>query len=280
LRTVARIGLGIIILLLLAIPAWPLINLALVPYRVSAALHNEDLQQRVSDLTALQADYPQENQQALLRLADDSDAVTRSRAVSYLVNTNASPRVTNAFLQHLLNDPAGEVRLCCAVALLSDQSLDVQQAFIQSLKDKNEQVVRVAIAALRRRGGAAVVKPLFGLLHHASWNVRLDACKALIALNVADSRVVATVETLSHEPEAAAYDAQVATTEQREHELGRVPELNWGWGKINTILKQAKMIVATNPHPKKTPKPATTVLRFGPATPTATPLPQGAPATD
>ncbi|MBV9469725.1 MAG: hypothetical protein JO316_10295 [Abitibacteriaceae bacterium] len=38
-RTVARIGLGIFILLLLAIPAWPLINRALVPYHVNAALH-------------------------------------------------------------------------------------------------------------------------------------------------------------------------------------------------------------------------------------------------
>lgn len=272
-RRVAKIGLAVCMLPVLAIPALPLINRALVPSRTAAALHEEDVQQRVSTIAALQADYPQESQQALRRLIEDPDVTTRSRAAAYLVNSAAAPTVANALLRHLLTDPVGEVRLCCAVGLLPLTTPDAQQAFIQVLQDQNDKVVQVAVVALRRRGGAAVVKPLFGLLHHPSWDVRLAACKALIALNVADSRVIATLETLSHEPEAAAYDAKMEVAERREHEQGHVPEFTWGWGKINTVLKQAKMIAATNPRHKRQQPSRLPLPTPSPVTPTDTPLP-------
>jgi hypothetical protein len=125
----------------------------------------------------------------------------------------------------------------------------VTEAYRCALGDSFDKVAQIACVELGSRGGAENADALIRVLDHPSWRVRLEACKALITLGKADQRVVATLEAMSREPEAGTYDAQCDDFERIQQEvaqeLGESPP--WGrlWGKLHSILEQARNLSAS-----------------------------------
>ena len=84
----------------------------------------------------------------------------------------------------------------------------VDTAYVGALNDSSEKVVQIACLVMGQRGGDEGLAALRNLLGHPSWRVRLEACKAFITRHPAGTEVLATLEAMSREPEAAVYDAE------------------------------------------------------------------------
>ena len=130
-------------------------------------------------------------------------------ANSFIGIVEKSPQVRDKILSHLANNKDSKVRGQCAMAFMADTATSpkVLDAFLRALKDPSEQVVSVVCTQLGLWGGEETIKALFGTLSHPSWMVRLSVCQALMQLQVADTRVVAALERMAHEPEATVYNA-------------------------------------------------------------------------
>ena len=99
---------------------------------------------------------------------------------------------------------------------------------------------------MRDRGGADGTAALFSALNHPNWEVRLGVCTALITQGTADSRVVATLEAMSQESEAAVYDAENEAATEMARELwdavGQGDLADRCWGKLQTIIARAREV--------------------------------------
>ena len=86
------------------------------------------------------------------------------------------------------------------------------------------------------------------MLNHSSWHVRLIACITLIQQKTADQRVVATLEALMREPEAAehdAFDEKLRDFNKDEGLLSSADEAELHrWGKMALILEKAREVAA------------------------------------
>jgi HEAT repeat protein len=186
----------------------------------------------------------------LLNALEESDDRLRRRAAWILTKPSFKEfsGVTNAFISHLRNDSSDDVRLTCAIGLMSRETPQVREVYIHAIKDKNEKVAQISCLQLGSYGGEKAIAALFErLAHNSTWCVRLQICKALITAKAADQRVVTTLEKMSLEPEAKEYDAQndeFAKIYQEIHsKMPNEPKIKM-WGKIGTILEQAKQIAA------------------------------------
>jgi hypothetical protein len=149
---------------------------------------------------------------------------------------------TKALISGLLSDGSDRERYRFAVKLMRIEEPEVKQAYIQALSDSSDRVAQIACLQLSWRGRTEAEKALYRVLEHPSWRVRLEACKAFIVLKAVNRQVVAALEQMAQEPEAAEYNAQIEMFDSIMVDANLDNELEM-WGRIDTILEQARRIV-------------------------------------
>lgn len=233
--------------------------------RLAEILKTTNGLERMQKITTLRDSHPHEALEAVIRLMHSPDRTLRRLAGSSLswfrefAGTKAAKLVD--MLQHHEDE---RVRLSCAIYLMQVRNPVVDAAFLRALNDPFVRVAQIACVEVGARAGAQAAEALFKTMDHASWRVRLEACKALITLKKADARVVSALEAMSREPEAAVYDAEcdewgldmealmafgeasgiLPKTEKDRLSTQAPPEL---WGKLSTIIARARHIAATLP---------------------------------
>lgn len=246
-------------------------------------LKNANDLERTQRLSVLRDRRPQEALDAIIELMHSPDQALRRRAANALSwfreHTGAKAAALADMLQHHADD---RVRLSCAIQLMSVQGPAVDQAFLATLKDPFDKVAQIACLELGSRVGSQAAdtnlqsdpqfgstgtEALFSTLGHALWRVRFEACKSLIALKKADARVMAALEALSREPEAAVYDAECdepglemaalvefgkaagILLESEKDELAAKRQFE-PWGKMHTIIARAREIASSHADSK------------------------------
>ena len=212
-------------------------------------LQDDDGSARLHSLSQLRDRAPVETLSALISLLNSPEQELRRRAAGSLsmFRDHVEPKA-DILVDHLLGNTDPRVRLSCAIALMTVGTLSVTQAYVQALGDSSDRVVKIACVELRFRKGVDSTTPLMRILGHPSWSVRLEACKALIQQKTADQRVVSTLEQMAKEPEAIEYDAADDEMERTEKEQfgSEPPPYGPRWGKLHTILAQARAVADTN----------------------------------
>ena len=134
----------------------------------------------------------------------------------------------------------------CALLLGPVHSPTVDRAFLRALADPFDTLVEWSCHEAAERCGAEGIAAVLGLLNHSSWQVRLIACITLIQQKTADQRVVATLEALMREPEAAehdAFDEDLRDFNKDEGLLSSADEAELHrWGKMASILDRAREV--------------------------------------
>jgi HEAT repeat protein len=105
-------------------------------------------------------------------------ANSRKKAVKDLWR-EPNPNAVAALAQAVLNDPDAEVRQIAASALGRVQAPTRLEPLLKALADKEADVVRSAILALRRVNEEKVVDALVRLLWHQDFTVRTSAAEAI-----------------------------------------------------------------------------------------------------
>jgi len=232
--------------------------------RLSEILKTANGLERSQKLSSLRDTHPHEALDALIHLMHSSDQALRRRAGTSLswFREIAATKAT-ALAEMLQHHEDERIRLLCAIHLMPVPGPAVDQGFLAALRDPFDTIVQIACLEVGARAGTPAVVALTGLLEHPSWRVRLEACKALITFKKADARVVATLEAMGHEPEAAVYDAEcdnqgldMVTLLEFGEALGILPESEKdgmatkpqpeSWGKFQTILARARRIAHNN----------------------------------
>lgn len=143
--------------------------------------------------------------EALIRAIDDDQAKIRALAAIELRDIEAR-EAERALVNHLRHDPHHQVRMMCVSSLRSRKPCPPVEVFIEALDDPHAEVVYVACKALGDLEDPRAVIPLRRMTNHESWNVRFNACEALVRLRAVDAEVVAELEALAQLPEAAEHD--------------------------------------------------------------------------
>lgn len=225
--------------------------------QIRALLEIEAPIERMRALRQRREQSPAETLKALVQLLEHPEPPIRRRAggglslFSKLRGGEITVEDHAASLGRILvNGEDEQVRLSCAISLMPVGGDVVDRAFLKALADSSEKVVQLACLEMSTRGGREAVEALLGMLSHPSWRVRLEVCKALITRKAADPRVVATLEAMSREPEAVAYDTEVEQFDIEFKELlgeflrsaGADEADPEPWGKLNTILANARAL--------------------------------------
>jgi len=139
---------------------------------------------------------------ALVPALEDPTAQVRAAAALALGGL-AAPEAVPSLVQHLRHDDTEGIRAMCAASLWLIGDRRAVPGLIEALNDPSQQVVGAVCRALGELGDPAAVEPLHSLLFHLSWHVRFQACWALDKLGATDATVLAALEQLAQEPEAA-----------------------------------------------------------------------------
>lgn len=216
---------------------------------LSAILRLENQAKRYAALAELREAEPVAAMTAMIGLLDSPDKALRLQAVRMLPLFKSKAALiephVDRLAQHLQRHPDEWVRFACAVTLMSAEGAAVEGAFIAALRDSFEKVAQIACFELASHQSEAERQALVETLHHPSWRLRLEACKALITQQAAAERVVDTLEQMDREPEARAYDVECDKVDAiiKEAEGGQSPEWWDGrWGRMNEILNKARAI--------------------------------------
>lgn len=223
--------------------------------RLREILLMESRPERQAQLGRLRQEQPEAMLAALVQLLEDPLEDVRRRAGSALglfSRLNPGPVTVERHVEELARilqeggDP--RVRLSCAILLMPIRHPAADRAYRQALHDSHEKVVQLACLEMSVRADAEGVRELRSLLKSPSWPVRLEACKALITLKVADQQVVNALESLKTEPQAAVHDAETAAVKDDLLEMLKIlvqdevqdepgKEL---WGTMDEILVKAR----------------------------------------
>jgi HEAT repeat protein len=240
---------------------------------------------RFERLRALRDKRPREMLDGLMILLKAPDPnVRRGAGASLGYFRGELAEKAPVLIEYLHHHEDARVRLSCAIHLMSVRDPMVDRAYLTALKSSSEKVAQLACFEVGYRGGAAGAAALFEVLNHLSWRVRLEACRGLIRLYERDGSwipetpppetrqdppaarsraqasalLVAALEKMSSEPEAAVYDAEcddfqldVATISEMAGQIGlttpeppaqgsmATPE---PWGKVASIVQRARRI--------------------------------------
>jgi HEAT repeat protein len=218
--------------------------------RVAAILLSEEGVGRIRALRGLRDSTPVDALDSILSLLSSPDQKLRRRAGSSLsfFREQLEPKA-GVLAGHLLHHSDPRIRLSCAIVLMQVPDPAVTEAYRCALGDSFDKVAQIACVESGARGGAENTDALIRVLGHISWRVRLEACKALITQGKAAERVVAALETMSQEPEAGIYDSECDDFERIQQEAAQESgeSLPWGrgWGKLQTILEQARNLATS-----------------------------------
>lgn len=178
---------------------------------------------------------------ALLRALHDPEAKVRAMAALCLGGL-CSTRAAQALAGHLREDVSANVRTTCSVALGWIDAPLATDALIGALADPEVKAVSMATIGLARKGDARAVAPLKQLLARDSWKLRLDACETLLRLGVADDQIVAALEDLGGQPEAADHDRMMDEFAQLNREKGLRAGPSPGPRKMGELLAEARRL--------------------------------------
>jgi len=111
----------------------------------------------------------------------NGSAKARKKAVRELWR-EPNPRAVSVLATAVLDDPDAEVRQIAASALGRVQTPDRVEPLLKALLDKEAEVVRSAVLALRRVNDDRVLDALVPLLRHHDFSVRTSAAQAIDTL--------------------------------------------------------------------------------------------------
>ena len=146
--------------------------------------------------------------EAFIDSLEDASAEVRSWAAIQAGRLSDS-RAKESLIRHLLSDPSPHVRLMCAMLPPTHGGAEVVSALVQALKDPFPKVAAAACTMLRRMGDRSAISGLREMLNNDAWEVRFEACYALLELGASDSAIVRTIEALQNSPEANEHDRMV-----------------------------------------------------------------------
>lgn len=225
--------------------------------RLREILQIERRPDRQAQLLRLRQDQPEAMLESMVALLEDPIEQVRRRAgsaLSLFSKLTSGPVTVERHLETLArllsNGSDPRVRLSCAILLMPIRHPAVDRAYRQALRDSSEKVVQLACLEMSVRADAEGIRDLHELLTNPSWLLRLEACKALIALKAADQHVVDTLEELRDDPQAAQHDAETAScrddlvdllkTLPRDDAQG--DSGNELWGTLDEILAKARRL--------------------------------------
>jgi HEAT repeat protein len=183
-----------------------------------------DPEKRFAALTRLNRLAAPEAAAAVVRALDDPVARVRSMAVLQLGRAERSQFVP-VLIRHLLEDESADMRKTCAGVLGDIEGEAISEALRKALFDPDPGVVWSAAIAVRDREDRTAIPLLLALLEHPDRRNRLCASEVLLELQVADQRLVETLEKLARDPEAEEYDLEVGewnSNLDRQRELSAV----------------------------------------------------------
>jgi HEAT repeat protein len=182
---------------------------AALKQQVAAILTMADWAQRSNAILELKRSQPAEAFAAVVSLLNSPDEVIRRRAGGTLSRfRDQAAAQAEALAGHLRHNPDPRVRLSCGINLLDVQAPTVDQAYLLAIADADEKVAMLSCWQVAHRSGAEGTRALFTAIANLPWRVRMVACKALINQGTADERVVAALEGMSQEPEAAIHEQE------------------------------------------------------------------------
>ena len=185
------------------------------------AIADEDVQSRRRAPYALRAVPGIEATELLLRALEDPDHQVRARALLSLDAEQVAHGLPK-IIDLLRSDSSGHVRSLCATKLLWCKDPGNFQPLVDALADSDWKVLMSAAIALADLGDRRAVPHLLPLLEHPRWSVRNFVAGALLDLGTADTRLVAALEQLSREPEAADWDLGAL---ESQHDLEMMREM-------------------------------------------------------
>lgn len=220
---------------------------------VEAALKCEDRTIMLATLRKLREQAPRQVLDHLVSQLRHPDPKLRQCAAAGLVvfsKLNGGEVTVEAKMadlaEYLLSGEDDRVRLSCAIHLMPLRYELVDRTYIQALNDTSEKIVQVACSELGYRVNADTTTALYRVLDHPAWRVRLIACIALINQKKADNRVVALLERMGKDPEAAAYDQEWMEMKDFHENMAKVfnPDGNLGeaWDNFHKILTKAREV--------------------------------------
>jgi ribosomal protein S18 acetylase RimI-like enzyme len=216
--------------------------------RLLAALACDNRLCMLATLRQLREQKPQELLDEIILLLRHPDQKTRRRAGVALGTFSklkeGEPTVEQKAAEvadYLVNGPDESVRLCCAIHLMPVHHEIVDRAFLAALNDSDDKIVEIACTEVGYRCQVAGGEALVGVLRHPLWRIRLAAAIALINQNQADERVVAALEAMKQQPEAAAYDIEMA---EMKESLASMPEAFLPEGEAGEIWRPFDSILA------------------------------------
>jgi HEAT repeat protein len=113
-----------------------------------------------------------------LRQLKSGNTVARRKAAKQLWR-DPSQRIIGPLADAALTDPDPEVRQICVSALGRTHEPERYEPILKALEDKNPDVVRSALLALRRSTDERVLPRLIRLLNHAEFIVRTSAAQTI-----------------------------------------------------------------------------------------------------
>jgi HEAT repeat protein len=156
---------------------------------------------------------PEAEVPALMAALDDPAPGVRSTAALALGQHVVLPALPG-LLHHLLHDEARHVRRICVASLHGFPTEEVVGPLCEALQDADHCVRSAACIHLGLLGDPRAIPSLVPLLDDPVWNVRINACWALVKLGTADPRLESTLEQLTQEPEAVEWDLQAEEMDQ------------------------------------------------------------------
>ena len=177
-------------------------------------------------------------------LLDSPDQAVRIEAIRAIPILHAQADVSDTLARQLRTSRDRDVRLGCAINLMSIKTPTVRSAYTYALRDSSEKVVEIACMEVGLGGGDGTKEALLSVLNNPSWRVRLEACKAMIVSKTADETTIAALDQLSRESEAAIYDAEIDDFDRIKRQTGTQGALGPRWGKLASIKDRARQVAA------------------------------------
>ena len=151
----------------------------------------------------------------------------------------------NDLIFNMLSSSSSGSRINYAIQLTKHRGDQVEEAYIKTLNDTSEKMILLACKQLGRLSAKKAIISLLNLLNSNSWNIRLEACKALLSIQGEDvqlhidlNRVIKTLEEINDSSNAYEYDLAV---EEIRYDLGEEYRLEQGsvFGTIPFLLNGA-----------------------------------------
>lgn len=178
---------------------------------------------------------------ALIGAMSDSSAPVRGAAALALGGLEA-PEGLSVLLEHLVHDESSHVRVMCGWFMHCYKDASAVEPLIAALEDPDMSVVTGAATVLGLLGDERAIPGLLRLLDLPEWYVRYYACESLMQLGAREPRLVAALEHLAREPEAAEHDLRAREWNQADAALPEYEQEGEPALTIGELLERARAL--------------------------------------